>query len=184
MKMNNIVTFLGQLNYMHVLWLFYFFFVIHELEEWNINRFEHQNFVGLPPSTTDKSVRMWIVFVCLVGLIWCAIATLPGHPRIAAWLFFPAIAIMLQNSLQHIYWSIRFKQLAPGIFTSVLLLIPFGCFLMINAVIKGYAEPWYALCWALVITIGLFQTVMAGNKMTPLIRTINRIGVVLAEKVG
>ena len=181
-KMDNIVALLGQLNFMHALWLFYFFFVIHELEEWNINQFEHQNFVDLPPSTTDKSARLWIGCVCLVGLIWTTIATLPGHPGIAACLTFPVIAIVLENSVQHIYWSIYFKQFAPGIFTSVLLLIPFGCYVMISAVNQGYVELWYVLIWAFVITIGFIQTVMAGNKLPSLVRTVNRIGVILAKK--
>ena len=86
---------------------------------------------------------MWIAFVSLVGLIWCAVSTLPGNPTIAAWVFIPAVAVMLQNGLQHVYWSFYFKQYAPGVITSALLLIPLGCYIMVGAVQQGYAPFWY-----------------------------------------
>ena len=123
MKMNNILIALEKMNFLSLLWIFYFVFVLHELEEWNIDRFEHQYFEGLPPTATDRSARMWIGFVVLVGLAWCAAATLPGNPTIAAWIFLPAIVILLQNALQHIFWSSYFRGYAPGVITSILMLI-------------------------------------------------------------
>jgi hypothetical protein len=181
--MSNILTALEQLNFLNTLWLFFLVFVLHEVEEWNINKFEHQNFVGLPPTATDRSARMWIAFISLVGLIWCAVATLPGNPTIAAWIIFPAIAIMLQNALQHVYWSFYFRQYAPGVITSALLLIPLGCYVIARAVQQGYAPTWYAAVWAVPIVMGLAQTMRAGNKMTPLIRAINNIGIGLSERI-
>ncbi len=120
----------------------------------------------------------------MVGLVWCAVATLPGSPTIAAWVILPAVAIMLQNALQHVYWSFYFRQYAPGVITSVLLLIPIGCYVAARAVQQGYAPIWYAAVWAVLPVLGLAQTVKAGNKMTPLIRAINNIGIGLAERIS
>ena len=116
--MNSILTVLGQLDFLNTLWLFFLVFVLHEFEEWNIDRFERRNFVGLPSAATDKSARLWIAFIVVVGLVWCAVATLPGNPTIAAWVILPAITMMLQNALQHTYWSFYFRQYAPGAITS------------------------------------------------------------------
>jgi len=101
-----------------MLWIFYFVFVLHELEEWNIDRFEHQHFEGLSPAATDRSARMWIGFVVLVGLIWCAAATLPGNPTLPAWIFFgdchPADERHFSTFL-----SYYFRGYAPGVITAV-----------------------------------------------------------------
>lgn len=181
--MSNILTVLEQLSFLHILWLFFLAFVIHELEEWNINQFEHRNFVGAPAQASDRSVRMWIACVCLIGLGWCTLATLPGNSALAAWIFLPAVAIMVQNALQHIYWSFYFRQLAPGIFTAVILLIPLGGYILLSAVQQGYAPFWYALICAGLIATGFIQTIRAGNKMPALIRAVNVIGIALSERI-
>ena len=182
--MNNIVTALDQISFPNMLWIFYFVFVLHELEEWNIDQFEHQHFDGLSPAATDRSARMWIGFVSLIGLSWCIVATLPGNPVIAAWIFLPAIAIMLQNALQHIFWSYYFKQYAPGVITSVFMLIPLGCYLVARAITQGYVPAWYAAVWAAFVMIGFAQTVRAGDKMTPIIRAINNIGIWISDRIS
>ena len=181
--MNSIINTLEQFGFLNTLWLFFVVFVLHELEEWNISKFEHRNFIGLSSAATDRSVRMWIAAVSLIGLIWCAVATIPGNPVIAAWIFLPAIAIMMQNALQHIYWSFYFRQYAPGVITSALFLIPFGCYIAIRSMQHGYVPLWYMMVCAALIVIGAVQTIMAGNKMTPLIRAINNIGIALSEKI-
>jgi hypothetical protein len=181
--MSHVLTALEQIGFQGTWWLFLFAFVLHEAEEWNISKFEHRNFEGLPSAATDRSARMWIAFISVVGLIWCAVATLPGNPTIAAWVILPAIAIALQNALQHVYWSFYFRQYAPGVITSVLLLIPLGCYVIARAVQQGYVPIWYAAVLAVLPVLGLAQTVKAGNKMTPLIRAINNIGITLSERI-
>jgi hypothetical protein len=183
MKMSNILTALEQINFLNTVWLFFLVFVLHEIEEWNIDQFERRNFVGLPPAATDRSARMWIAFISLVGLIWCAVAILPGNSTIGAWIILPAIALMVQNALQHVYWSFYFRQYSPGVITAALLLIPLGCYIIVRAVGQGYVPIGYAAVCAVLIVIGSAQTIKAGNKMTPLVRAINNIGIVLSDRI-
>ncbi len=127
---------------------------------------------------------MWIGFISLVGLIWCVIATILGNPIIAAWIILPAIAIMLQNAIQHIVWSVYFRQYAPGAISATLLLIPLGSYVFVRALQQGYIPIWYAIVWVAFIAVGFAQTVKAGNKMTPFIRAINNLGIWLSDQIG
>ena len=91
---------------------------------------------------------------------------------------------MLQNAIQHIYWSLYFKRYAPGVITSTLMVIPFGSYLVSKAVQEGYVPVLYAAVWAAFILAGTVQTVRAGANMTALIRTINNIGIWLSDRIS
>ena len=178
--MKDFLTAMAQIDFLVWLWVFVFVFAVHEVEEWNILKWYQRNYVDLPPST-NKATRAWIVFVILVGSVWCAVATLPGDPVIAAYVLLPAIAIVMQNAIQHVYWQYYFKQYAPGIITAILCLIPLGIFLFIIAVWHKLVPIWYVGILSLLIIPGLVQTVKAKNRMTPQIRAIHNLGIKLAE---
>lgn len=180
--MGNLLAAIGNIEFLSALWAFPVAFAAHEFEEWNIMKWYHRNYVDLPPST-DRGARTWIVFVSLIGFVWCAIAVLPGSPSVAAFVFIPAIAIALLNALQHLYWLFHFRQYAPGVVTSVTLLLPVGCYLVARAVQQGFVPVWYVGIWIVMIALGLFQTVRAGNEMTPLIRAIHNLGTWLSERI-
>lgn len=172
-----------HLDFLSLLWLFLIFFVIHEAEEWNISEFERRNFVGVPSTVTKKNARMWIGIICVVGFVWCAAATLSGNPTVAAYVFLPAIALVLGNALQHVFWTFYFRQYSPGLITAVLLLIPLGGYLVARAVQQGYAPLWYVAAWVVPIVLLVVHTVRAGNEMTPPIRAVYYLGNWLAEKL-
>lgn len=178
--MKDFLTAMAQIDFLVWLWVFVFVFAVHEVEEWNILKWYQRNYVDLPPST-NKATRAWIVFVILVGSVWCAVATLPGDPVIAAYVLLPAIAIVMQNAIRHVYWQYYFKQYAPGIITAILCLIPLGIFLFIIAVWHKLVPIWYVGILSLLIIPGLVQTVKAKNRMTPQIRAIHNLGIKLAE---
>jgi hypothetical protein len=177
--MNNILSTINKIDLLTWLWLFVIAFALHEVEEWNILRWYQRNFVDLPPSN-DKSVRVWIIFVILIGFVWSAVATLPRNPVFAVYVLLPAIAVAIQNALQHVYWFFFFKQYTPGIITSVFLLIPFGVYLIIRVVWQNLVPLWYVGILILLLIPGLVQTVQAKNRMTKQIRAIHRLGIKLA----
>jgi len=178
--MDNIFTAVNQIGFLIWLWLFAIAFALHEVEEWNILSWYQRNYVDLPPST-NKAVRVWIVFVSLIGFVWCAVATLPGNPVLAAYVFLPATAVAMQNALQHIFWLFYFKQYAPGIITSMFCLIPLGIYLAVRALSDNLVPVWYVGILLLLIIPGLVQTVKAKNRMTRQIRAIHHIGIKLDE---
>jgi hypothetical protein len=180
--MENILNTLDSLNFLKAMWLFPVAFAIHEAEEWNIMKWYYRNYTNLPPSS-NRGARTWIIFVSLIGFIWCGIAVLSGNPTVAAFVFLPAIAFAIQNSFQHIIWTFYFKQYAPGIITSIFLLIPIGSYLIIRAIQHGYVPIWYATIWSVFIVIGLVQTIRAGNQMTPPIRAIHHLGNKLSDMI-
>lgn len=182
--MESVLTSLTRLDFVVVLWLFLGAFILHELEEWNITEFERRNFVGVPATATARNARMWIGFICVVGLVWCAAATLPGDPAIAACVFLPAVALALGNAFQHVFWTFYFRQYSPGLISAVLLLIPLGGYTIVTAVQAAYAPLWYAVALAALIVVPLAQAVRAGNEMTSPIRAVYGLGGWLAERIG
>jgi len=93
----------------------------------------------------------------------------------------PAAAVAFQNALQHVFWLIYFREYAPGVVTSVLLLIPMVCYLTARAVQQGYVPAWYVVALAVLIVPGLIQTARAGNRLTPQFRAIHNFSVALSK---
>lgn len=180
--MSEILSILQRLDLLMALWLFPIAVTLHELEEWNIVQWYKQNFVDLP-QLTDKGARAWIVFSSLVGLLWTGIAILPGNPAVAVWVLLFAFALMLQNALQHIYYLFYFRRFAPGIVTSVLLLIPTIVYLVARAVQQGYVPIWYAILLVVLLIPNLIQTVRARNTMLPSLQAVHQFGAALAKRL-
>lgn len=179
--MESLINMLAQVNFLHLLWIFLIIAAIHELEEWNIDQFERRHFSGLPPAATDKSARMVIAYVIAIGLLWVSAAALTGSPATAAWIIMPAVAFMIMNALQHIFWTIYFRQLAPGVISSIILVIPYGLYLIAEALRQGYIPVWYVAILAAIFGAGLVQTIISGSRMPPLIRAANQLGIVIAR---
>jgi hypothetical protein len=177
--MYNIFAVMFQIDFITGLWLFTIAFALHEIEEWNILSWYQRNYVDLPPAT-NKSVRAWIIFAILLGVVWCTVATLPGNTGFAAYVFLPAIAVAMQNALQHVYWLFYFRQYAPGIVTSVFCLIPLGVYVFIQAIGQSFVPIWYVGVLILLLIPGLVQTVHAKNRMTKQVRAIHHLGINLA----
>lgn len=78
---------------------------------------------------------------------------------------------------------LHFKEYAPGVIISILLLIPIGVYLFSTAVCQEYVPLWYVVVPAVLILPGLAQTVWAGNVMLPQIRSMHGFGIKLSQKV-
>lgn len=179
--MSEILAMLQGLDFLIALWLFPIAVAVHEIEEWNIVRWYEQNFIDLP-RLTDKGARAWIVFSSIVGFLWTGIAILSTNPTVAAFVLLLAFALMLQNALQHIYYLFYFRRYAPGIVTSVLLLIPIISYLVAKATQQGYVPIWYTILLVVLLIPNLVQTVKAGNTMLPSLRAVHKFGAALAKR--
>ncbi len=173
---SNVMTMITRVSLNESLWIFYLFFVIHELEEWNIARFEKRVFAGLPATHNDRNARAWIGVVCMIGFAWCAAATLPSSPRVAAYIILPAIAFSAANALQHVYWSLRFRSVAPGLVSAVVLMLPSTAYLTFLIISYGLVSPWYAAGLSVLALMMLAGTVKSGDSAPSIIPAIYGIG--------
>ena len=170
-------------QYSVAIWLFAVAYALHEAEEWNSLGWHQRNFPDLPPGETDRSIRTFLVLASVAVLAWAGLVTAWGDPRIAAFLFLPTAAVVVQNALQHVYWQFAFREYAPGVVTSVLLLIPGTVVLAVAAVQRGYVPAWYVLVLAILLGPGVIQTVRAGHSLTPPLRAILRFSVALDRRL-
>jgi hypothetical protein len=177
------MEFLEGVSFSTVVWLLPIAVAIHELEEWNILGWYQRNFVELPPMS-NASTRVFLVFMSLYGFAWTAIALLFSDLRVTAFLISLAAVVFLLNALQHVYWVIAFRTYAPGVITSALLVIPVILFLGLVAGAQGLLPVWYELLLCIAVIPGLAQTAKAGNRLTGMLQGINRVGLVLARRLG
>ena len=175
---------LEALNFSTTLWLFVAAFVLHEVEEWNITAFERRNFVDLPVTFTEANGRAWLIFVCVIAVTWCAVATLPGNPKLAAFVVLPAVALAMANALQHVFWTIYFRQYAPGVVTAVLLLLPLGVLAFIIATHRQLVPLWYVLGLAMPVAMVVGHTVWNGRRPTAPMLGIYALGGRISRLIG
>ena len=172
------------LKFQTIIWLLPFALAFHEAEEWNIFRWYRRNFIDLPPERTKTTIRFFLVFLSFTGFIWTAIAFSWENPTITAMILFPLIALILQNIIQHIYWQFLFRQYAPGIVTSVVLLLPIVCWFLYWVVTKSEVPLWYIVVFGVLIIPGLIQTVKVRNRLTSAIYSIHKFSLFAVRKIG
>ena len=170
--------------YAVAIWIFAASYALHEAEEWNSLAWHRRNFLDMPADETETSLRTFLVLASIAGFIWAAVATVWGNPSVAAFLFLPAVAIALQNALQHVYWQFSFREYAPGVVTSALLLIPGAIYLAVVAVGQHYVPLWYVVGLALLVVPGLILTVKAGHRLTQQFHAILRFSIALSRWLG
>ena len=162
------------------IWLVPIALVFHEAEEWNILGWERRNFVNVP-AKTNGSVRTFLVVFTLFGFLWTSLAALPNNPKIAAFVVLPFAAGACLNALQHMFYTLYFREYAPGLVTAVVLYLPIVGYLTARAIAQGLVPVGYVVVLVLLIILGLIQTIKAGNTFTSAFRAISHIGVALAK---
>ena len=173
-------TILNQMSFLTAIWLMPFALAFHEAEEWNILRWEQRNFVNLP-AKTHAGVRVFLVFFTLFGFLWTALAALPNNPKIAAFVFLPFAAGAFLNALQHLFYTIYFRQYAPGVITSVVLYLPIGGYLTARAIQENLVPVVYVVVLGILAILGLIQTMKAGNTFIPAFQAFSYFGMVLSK---
>ena len=176
----NLLTFLNHMPFLTAIWLLPIALALHEAEEWNILPWEQRNFVNLPVKT-HASVRTFLAFFTLFAFLWTALAVVLNNPTIAAFLILLLAAGGFFNALQHLFYTIYFRQYAPGIITSVVLSLPISGYLTARAIQENLVPVVYVVALGLVVIFGLIQTVKAGNTFIPPFRVISHIGMALSK---
>lgn len=165
------VELLSSLELKTIYWLIPVVQLIHELEEWNILKWYKNNFEDIPAST-NFSTRFWIILFSLFAYVWVTICFFIQNLFISALLISLVLIITTLNSLQHIYWQILFKKYAPGVVTSILLVLPLNLYVTYRIVHQDLVPAWLLLIISFPILPGIIQTFRAKNKMTKVIRVV------------
>jgi hypothetical protein len=176
------LDYFNRISFRRVVWLFPLAVMIHEAEEWNIGAWYQRFWVNLPP-ITYTSVWTGLVFSVLVIFLWTAGATLFRSSRIIAFLIFPWAAFLFLNALQHIYWTFLFGAYAPGVITAVLVIIPTVLYLVSRALRERHISIWFIIILAVVIVLGVVQTVKTGNVMTGQLRALHEFCIGLSRRL-
>ncbi len=111
------------MDFLTLVWLMPLVLFVHEMEEWKILSWYERIFINLPLKT-NASIRSFLVFVSLFGFVWTYLATRFESHAVGAIMIGLLAAVILLNAIQHIYWSFLFRQYAPGVITSIVLLVP------------------------------------------------------------
>ena len=94
-----------------------------------------------------------------------------------------AVTVLI-NALQHVYWLVAFWDYAPGVITSVFLLIPVVLLLGVVAERQGLLPAWYEWFLIVLVVLSLVQTMLSGHRLSLMLRVTNRVGWFLARTFG
>jgi hypothetical protein len=107
-----------------ILWLIGLAFVLHEAEEWNLVSWFHTNFQPAA-QFNDREARTLLALFALLAMSFTALSIQLLSLRAALFALLPLfIAVVLGNALTHIFWLFYFQSYAPGVLTSIFLLVP------------------------------------------------------------
>lgn len=168
------------MSFLIAIWLLPIALALHEAEEWNILPWYQRNFVGLPVKT-NASIRTFLVFLTLFGFFWTALAVLSNNTTIAAFMVLLFATGAFLNGLQHVFYTIYFKQYAPGVITAIVFVLPTIGYLTTRAIQENLVPIVYVGVLGTVTIVGLIQTMRAGNTFTPSLRAISHFGTALSR---
>lgn len=174
--------FLNSMDFRNIIWFIPIILFFHELEEWNILKWYKENYSDLPQST-NRSIRVWLIGISLVGFTLTAICFFVPYDIITALLICMLIAITLQNGLQHLYWLIYFKKYAPGVVFSVLFGIPVDIYICFRMLKENLVSIWVLIIICVLIIPGLMETVKSKNRMTKSIRGAHELGINISNRL-
>lgn len=149
-----------------LLWLTAFAFVLHEAEEWNLASWLQMHFEPAPPFS-DRDARTLLVLFSALGFGFVALCLRFLSLRAAVRVLLPfLVAILLGNALTHVVWLFSFQAYAPGVATSLVLLIPLIAWVTIRSIATGLVPLGTV---AVLTAIALVQPVFAafaGSRLT------------------
>jgi hypothetical protein len=166
------------------LWLVAGAMAAHELEEWNIARWSARNFTN-HTGITDQAIWVGLVVVTTIFVTWIHRATRMASPTAISLVALPAFALVaVGNAVQHVTWTVLFSEYAPGVVSSVLLVVPTSILAMGRMVKAGrlFLLP-IGACAVLWATASV-QIIQAGRLMQPFQVVLQRFFIAFANALG
>ena len=159
-----------------VLWLFLFGFVLHEFEEWNLVEWQTRSFHPDPGFTTHQS-RVLLVSLAVMGVGFAAPCIHFLEERTAVRILVPLfVAPIVANAFTHVLWTILFAGYAPGVATSVLVLLPAGLYLLWRSYVDRHLPGLVVVLLSLFVLGPSMGAISAGEKLSPTQVELQRAG--------
>ena len=137
-------TVLGAVPTRRLGWLLPAAFALHELEEWNIAEWYRRYWTNVDPSMVNqRNSWTWLAFASLFGLLWTFLATCFRNPKLTFHTLLVFFIAVFSHSLAHVYWLFSLGVYAPGVVTSVLLIIPLTAYVTYRAIRDDFVSPVY-----------------------------------------
>jgi hypothetical protein len=156
----------NTLSVRSILWLVAVAFACHEAEEWNLASWLAVNFEP-EPAFADRDARTLLVLFAVLGVSFTALSLWLFSLRGALSALLPLFAgVVLGNALTHIVWSVYLRSYAPGVATSVVLLVPLISYLLARVVRERLASPALLIACVLVAVVQPVGALFAGNTMS------------------
>ncbi len=151
-------------------WLFPIALCLHELEEWNILDWYLEHWLNVDPHTmTSESVHVWLIVASVLGFLGTyATVSAKRFDFMLRLILLPTFVVgIFGHALAHIFWTWRFACYAPGVVTSVLLVIPVTLYLLAQARREEVISLRYFLVLLSAATLPVVVAVQADNVVPP-----------------
>ncbi len=166
------------------LWLVAAAMAVHELEEWNIAIWFQRNFSN-HTGISDYAVWLGIFFITTLFTAWIFLATRAGSPTVMAWIALPAVALVaVGNAVQHITWTIIFREYAPGVASSIILVIPAASLAMWRMVQVRTTLLIPLVGCAVLWVVASYRVIASGPELEPFQLVLQDFFMALAESLG
>jgi hypothetical protein len=159
-----------------ILWLIGGAFVLHEAEEWNLVSWLTANF-DQRPEFSDRDARTLLVLFAFLGLSFTALCVRLLSSRGALLALLPLfVAVILGNALTHITWAVYFGGYAPGVATSIFLLVPLVLYLLARVVQERLAPLWFIVPLLVLAIIQPLGAALSGSTLSGPQQALQRFG--------
>ncbi len=156
-------------------------FAVHEFEEWNILKWYKKHYKDIPEST-NASIRIWVV---LISVIIFAMTLLALALINYTFLFSPLLvlisAFISVNVIQHIIWTIQYKDYSIGLSTALITLCVL-IYVHFNVMMLGLVNAWFYLIMIYAI-VPILKTIQSPHIMTREIRGVHELGIALERLI-
>lgn len=138
-------TVLGKIPIRRVAWLLPVAFALHELEEWNIVEWYRRYWTNVDPAMVNqRNAWTWLAFASLFGFLWTFLAMRLRNLKFAFHLLLVFFVAVFSHCMAHVYWLFSLGVYAPGVVTSVLLIMPVTAYVTYRAIRDGLISSAYA----------------------------------------
>jgi apolipoprotein N-acyltransferase len=134
-------------------WLLPVAFALHELEEWNIAAWYRRYWANVDPAIVNqRNSWTWLVFASLFGFLWTFLASRFRNPAIMFHMLLLLFIAVFSHGLAHVYWLFSIGAYAPGVVTSIILIIPVTAYVTYRAICDRLVSAAYvAVLFALTL---------------------------------